>query len=150
MAAARPARSEPANSQVLIGATRCVTRNTRLAAVHAFFRFILINEPALALQCQRILAIPSKRGGHGMVEFLAEEESATFVAVPDTRTWIGSRDRALLLVAVQTGLRNSELTSLRHKGVALGTGAHVRCLGKDRKMRCTPLRPDVVAVLREW
>jgi integrase/recombinase XerD len=126
------------------------TRNTRLAAVHAFFRFVAISEPALGLQCQRILAIPSKRCEHGPVEFLTEDESAALVAAPDARTWIGRRDRTLLLVAVQTGLRNCELTSIRRQDVALGTGAHVRCLGKGRKMRCTPLRPDVIAVLKEW
>jgi site-specific recombinase XerD len=126
------------------------TRNTRLAALHAFFRFVAITEPALGLQCQRILAIPAKRHEHGPVEFLTEEEAAALVAAPDAGTWIGSRDRALLLVAVQTGLRNSELTSLRRQDIALGTGAHVRCLGKGRKMRCTPLRPDVIATLKEW
>lgn len=126
------------------------TRNTRLAAVHAFFRFVAVSEPALFLQCQRILAIPSKRCEHGPVEFLTESEAAALVEAPDVRTWIGNRDRALLLVAVQTGLRNSELTSLRRQDVVLGTGAHVRCLGKGRKMRCTPLRPDVVAVLKAW
>jgi len=126
------------------------TRNTRLAAVHAFFRFVAISEPALGLQCQRILAIPAKRCEHGPVEFLTEEEAAALVAVPDAGTWIGRGDRTLLLVAVQTGLRNSELTSLRRQDVALGTGAHVRCLGKGRKMRCTPLRPDVIAILKDW
>ncbi len=126
------------------------TRNTRLAAVHAFFRFVAISEPALGLQCQRILAIPAKRYEQGPVEFLTEEEAAALVAAPDSGTWIGSRDQALLLVAVQTGLRNSELTSLRRQDVALGTGAHVRCLGKGRKMRCTPLRPDVIEILKEW
>ena len=126
------------------------TRNTRLAAVHAFFEFVSIREPPLGLQCQRILAIPSKRCEHGPVEFLTEDEAAALVAAPDARTWIGDRDRTLLLVAVQTGLRNSELTSLRRQDVALGTGAHVRCLGKGRKMRCTPLRPDVIAVLKQW
>ena len=126
------------------------TRNTRLAAVHAFFQFVAICEPALCLQCKRILAIPSKRCEHGPVEFLTEEEAAALVAAPDPSTWIGNRDRTLLLVAVQTGLRNSELTSLRRQDVALGTGAHVRCLGKGRKMRCTPLRSDVIAVLKEW
>lgn len=126
------------------------TRNTRLAAVHAFFRFVAISEPALGLQCQRILAIPSKRCEHGPVEFITEEEAAALVAAPDSGTWIGSRDRTLLLIAVQTGLRNSELTSLKRQDVVLSTGAHVRCLGKGRKMRCTPLRPDVIAVLKEW
>jgi site-specific recombinase XerD len=126
------------------------TRNTRLAAVHAFFRFVAINEPALGLQCQRILAIPVKRYEHGPIEFLTEEEVTALVTAPDSRTWIGSRDRALLLMAAQTGLRNSEITSLRRQDVVLGTGAHVRCLGKGRKMRCTPLRPDVIAILKEW
>jgi integrase/recombinase XerD len=126
------------------------TRNTRLAAIHAFFRFVAISEPALGLQCQRILAIPTKRCEHGPVEFLTEDEVAALVAAPDPGTWIGSRDRTLLLVATQTGLRNHELTSLKRQDVALGTGAHVRCFGKGRKMRCTPLRPDVVAILKQW
>jgi integrase/recombinase XerD len=126
------------------------TRNARLAAVHAFFRFVAISEPALGLQCQRILAIPAKRCEHGPVEFLTEEEAAALVAAPDAHTWIGNRDRTLLLVAVQTGLRNSELISLRRQDVVLGIGAHVRCLGKGRKMRCTPLRPDVISLLKEW
>jgi len=126
------------------------TRNNRLSAVRAFFRYVAITEPAFALQCQRILAIPSKRYERRSVEFLTEKESAALLAAPDTSTWIGRRDRALLLLAVQTGLRNSEITSLRRKDVELGTGAHVRCLGKGRKLRCTPLRPDVAAVLKEW
>jgi integrase/recombinase XerD len=84
------------------------------------------------------------------VEFLTEEETAALVAAPNPDTWIGRRDKALLLVAAQTGLRNGEITSLRRQDVEFGTGAHVRCLGKGRKMRCTPLRPDVAAVLKEW
>ena len=126
------------------------TRNTRLAAVHAFFRFVAISEPALGLQCQRILAIPAKRYEHGPVEFLTEEEATALVTAPDAGTWIGRRDRTLLLVAVQTGLRNSELTSLKRQDVALGAGAHVRCFGKGRKMRCTPLQPDAIAILKDW
>ncbi len=126
------------------------TRNNRLAALHAFFQYVAISEPALALHCQRVLAIPSKRYERGPVQFLSEEEGAALVAAPNPDTWIGRRDRTLLLVAGQTGLRNSELTSLRRQDVEFGTGAHVRCLGKGRKMRCTPLRPDVAAVLQEW
>src|SRR5207244_13271878 len=79
-----------------------------------------------------------------------EDESNALVAAPDRTTWIGRRDRTLLLVAVQTGLRNSEITSLRRQDVELGTGAHVRCIGKGRKMRGTPLRPDVAAALKQW
>jgi len=126
------------------------TRNNRLSAIHAFFQYVAIGEPSLALHCQRVLAIPLKRYERGPVEFLTEEETAALVAAPDPGTWIGRRDKALLLVTAQTGLRNSEITSLRRQDVQFGAGAHVRCLGKGRKMRCTPLRPDVAAVLQEW
>jgi len=126
------------------------TRNNRLCALRAFFRYVSLSEPDLALHCQRVLAIPAKRYGRGPVEFLTAEETSALLAAPDPRTWIGRRDRALLLVAVQTGLRNSEITSLRWQDVEFGAGAHVRCLGKGRKMRCTPLRKDVAAALKGW
>jgi len=126
------------------------SRNARLAAVHAFFRYVAITEPAHALHCQRVLAIPSKRFERGLVEFLGDDEIEALLAAPDAATWIGRRDRALLLVAVQTGLRVSELTGLRRRDVVLGTGAHLRCDGKGRKLRCTPLRRDVVKILDAW
>jgi site-specific recombinase XerD len=126
------------------------TRNTRLSALHAFFQYVALNEPALALHCQRILAMPAKRREHHPVEFLTEDEMAALISAPDVRTWIGRRDRAILLFALQTGLRNSEVRSLRNQDLELRTGAHVRCIGKGRKARCTPLRPDVVAILKEW
>ncbi len=126
------------------------TRNTRLAAVRAFFRFVAYAEPTCSLQCQQVLAIPTKRHERPTVEFLREEETAAIVAAPDAATWIGRRDRTLLLLAVQTGLRNAEIRALRRRDVDLGTGAHVRCLGKGRKTRCTPLRRDVVAAMDAW
>jgi site-specific recombinase XerD len=126
------------------------TRNTRLAALRAFFRFVAYAEPACSLQCQRILAIPTKRHERRSVDFLTEEETAALVAAPDPATWIGRRDRTLLLVAVQTGLRNAEIRSLRRRDVEFGVGAHVRCSGKGRKMRCTPLRRDVATALEAW
>ena len=126
------------------------SRNARLAALHAFFRYVALTEPTHALHCQRVLAIPNKRFARGIVEFLGDEEVEALLSAPDPATWIGRRDRALLLVAIQTGLRVSELTALRRQDVALGTGAHVRCHGKGRKLRCTPLRRDVVKVLEAW
>ena len=86
------------------------SRNNRLAAIHAFFGYICVNEPALAGHCQRVLAIPFKRFERGPVEFLTDEESRALLNAPDTRSWLGRRDRMLLEVALQTGLRNSELT----------------------------------------
>jgi len=127
------------------------SRNARLAAVHAFFRYVALADPTHALLCRQVLAIPSKRFERGIVAFLDEEETNALLAAPDPATWIGRRDRTLLLVALQTGLRVSEIVALRRRDVALGAGAHVRCLGKGRKFRCTPLRrDDAVKVLDAW
>ena len=126
------------------------TRNARLAAIHSFFQYVAFEEPAYALQCQRILAIPNKRHIRRPIEFLNREEIDALLAVPNLSTWVGRRDRILLLVAVQTGLRVSELIGLNCQDVVLGTGAHVRCLGKGRKQRCTPLRPEAAIALRAW
>ena len=126
------------------------TRNIRLSALHSFFRYVALEEPQYALHCQRVLAIPAKRHERRPVEFLVEEEITALVATPDPSTWIGRRDRTLLLVAAWTGLRSCELTGLRRGDVTLGTGANVRCYGKGRKTRCTPLPPDVVPMLTSW
>ena len=126
------------------------TRNARLGAIHFFFRYVALEEPALALHCQRILAVPNKRHERRPIEFLHREEIDALLAVPNLSTWMGRRDRTLLLVAVQTGLRVSELIGLNRQDVVLGTGAHVRCLGKGRKQRCTPLRPETARMLEAW
>lgn len=126
------------------------SRNARLAALRAFFAYVALSEPAHALHCQRVLAIPGKRFERGLVEFLHQEQIEALLDAPDKTTWIGRRDRAILLLAVQTGLRVGELTALRREDVTLGTGAHVRCLGKGRKLRCTPLRRDVTSLLEAW
>ena len=126
------------------------SRNTRLAAIRSFFRYVAMNEPAYLLHCQRILAMPSKRYVKRTVTFLDAGEIAALLAAPDRSTWVGRRDHAILLVALQTGLRASELINLRCKDVVLGTGAHIRCDGKGRKERCTPLRRDTVKLLELW
>jgi integrase/recombinase XerD len=126
------------------------TRNARLAAIHSFAQYVALNEPAHALLCQRLLAIPSRRYERKVVQFLTAAEMDAVLAIPDVSTWIGRRDRALLLVTFQTGLRVGELISLKREDVVLGPGAHVRCLGKGRKHRSTPLRRDAVAVLEDW
>ena len=126
------------------------TRNIRLAAVRAFFRFVSYAEPGLSLQYQQILAIPNKRHERSTAEFLTQQEMAALADAPQPDTWLGRRDRALLLVAGQTGLRNAELRFLRRRDVELGAGAHLRCIGKGRKTRCIPLRRDVAAVLGTW
>src|SRR6266550_3991471 len=126
------------------------SRNTRLAAIHSLFRFAALRHPEHAALIARVLAIPPKRCTRAVVSFLTDEEIDALLAAPDASRWIGRRDRALLLVAIQTGLRVSELTGLRCRDVHLGHGAHIRCLGKGRKQRCTPLTGQTVAVLQTW
>ena len=126
------------------------TRNNRLAGIRSFFAYVAVQEPQHAAQAQRVLAMPSKRYTRRPVDFLDRDETEALLAAPDTQTRVGRRDRTLLLVAVQTGLRASELLHLRRADVALGSGAHVRCEGKGRKQRCTPLRRDSATALRAW
>jgi site-specific recombinase XerD len=126
------------------------SRNLRLTAIRSFFHYAAYEEPSHAAQIQRVLAIPSKRHTRTLVHFLNRPEVDALLAAPDQQTWFGRRDHALLLVAVQTGLRLSELTSLQCHDVTLGTGAHVRCVGKGRKERCTPLTKITSAVLKAW
>ena len=126
------------------------SRNARLAAIHSFFQYAALHAPDHSALIQRVLAIPNKRYDRTQIEFLTHREIEALLAAPDVSTWSGRRDRTLLLVAVQTGLRVSELVGLRCEDVELGRGAHVRCLGKGRKERCTPLRKDAVRALRGW
>lgn len=126
------------------------TRNQRLAAIRSFFGFAALRHPEHAALIARVLAIPTKRCERAVVSFLDEPEADALLSSPDRDTWWGRRDHALLAVALQTGLRASELTSLTNQDVELRTGPHLRCWGKGRKERATPLRPRTASVLRTW
>lgn len=126
------------------------TRNARLAAIHSLFRFAALQHPEHADSIQRVLAIPPKRFQRMLVSYLTRAEVTALLNTPDVTTWIGRRDQTLLTVAVQTGLRVGELVSLRRSDVVLTTGPHLRCLGKGRKERITPLTPNGVTALQAW
>lgn len=126
------------------------TRNLRLTAVHSFFRYASYEAPTHAAQIARVLAIPAKKFDRALVAFLSRAEVDALLAAPDQHAWSGRRDHALMLLAVQTGLRLSELIGLRRDDVQLGPGSHVRVVGKGRKERCTPLSKATRAVLTAW
>jgi integrase/recombinase XerD len=126
------------------------TRNARLAAIHSLFGYAAYRCPEHALLIQRVLAIPQKRRDSTLVCFLSHEETEALLAVPDQSTPLGRRDHLLLLVAMQSGLRVSELTALTCADAELGTGAHLRCTGKGRKQRCTPLTKPTARLLQRW
>jgi len=126
------------------------SRNVRLSAIRSFFKYVALNEPQLLHHCQQILAMPSKRYEKRTISYLTHSEIEALIAAPDLSNWFGRRDRTLLMLAVQTGLRVSELRNLTCGDIVLDTGAHVRCFGKGRKERSTPLRKDSVLALRAW
>jgi site-specific recombinase XerD len=126
------------------------SRNLRLSAIRSFFRYAAYETPAHEAHIQRVLAIPNKRYSRQLVDFLERAEIEALLKAPEQNTWSGRRDHLLLLVAIQTGLRVSELTALRKQDVTLGTGAHVSCLGKGRKQRCTPLTKSAATLLKIW
>src|SRR2546426_380390 len=126
------------------------SRNLRLTAIHSFFRYTAFEAPAHSAQIQRVLAIPSKRFTRTLVQFLTRPEVDALLAAPDQHTWSGRRDHLFLLVAVQTGLRLSEMTGLTREDLILGSGAHVRVIGKGRKERCTPIAQPTLAVVKAW
>ena len=126
------------------------TRNARLAAIHSLFRFAALAHPEHAESISRVLAIPPKRFDRALITYLTEPEVDELLGSCDQATWTGRRDHALLLLAVQTGLRISELIGLTLRDVHLGPGPHVACHGKGRKDRITPLTGSTVAVLRDW
>jgi site-specific recombinase XerD len=126
------------------------SRNLRLTAIRSFFRYAAFEAPAHSEQIQRVLAIPSQRFTRAQVGFLTRPEVEALFAAPDQHTWSGRRDHVILLVAVQSGLRLSELTGVRRDAVTLGIGAHIRVLGKGRKERATPLTKQTTAILKAW
>lgn len=126
------------------------SRNTRLAGIRSFFKYVAVNEPQLLNHCQRVLAMPSKRHEKRTIDYPTDAEVDAVITAPDRSTWHGRRDRALLILALQTGLRVSELINLCRADVVLGASAHVRCIGKGRKERSTPIRKDSLRIMRDW
>jgi len=127
-----------------------ITRNARLAAIHSFYSYAAPHAPEHATIIQQVLAIPAKRVDRAIVSYLTRTECDALIAAPDTTSWLGRRDHTLLLVAIHTGLRVSELISLTIADINLGAGPHIRCTGKGRKNRCPPLTRPAARALRAW
>jgi site-specific recombinase XerD len=126
------------------------TRNARLMAIRAFFRYLALEVPTHSGQIQRVLAIPSQRLTRSLVTYLTQQEVEALLSAPDRNTWSGRRAHVFMLVAVQTGLRLAEMTNLQLKDLNLETGAHIRVTGKGRKERIVPLTKQTVAILKAW
>jgi integrase/recombinase XerD len=126
------------------------TRNARLAAIHSLFGYAALRHPEHAADIERVLAIPPKRASQTIVTYLTDDQASALLAAPDRSTRTGRRDHAWILLAIQTGLRASELTGLARGDAHLGHGAYIACHGKGRKDRITPLTPGTITTLRAW
>ena len=126
------------------------TRNARLAAIRSFFKYAAFEAPDQSAHIQQVLAIPCKRQQMKLISYLTQSEISALLAAPDQSKWTGRRDHVFLLVAVQTGLRVSELTALTSKNLNLDTGAHISVIGKGRKERCTPILKKTASILTAW
>jgi len=129
---------------------RVTTRNNRLAAIHSLFGYLALHHPEHAASIQRVLAVPPKRTERNLVTWLTDPEIDALLTACDQTTWTGRRDHAMFVLAIQAGLRISELASLTRQDVNLGAGANVHTVGKGRKERRTPLVPATRTVLAAW
>lgn len=127
-----------------------LTRNLRLTALRSFFKFLAPQLPEMSNLINQVLAIPNKRSIRKLIDFLTDNEVDALLNAPDQKKWIGKRDHALLLIAIQTGARLSELIELKWKDVHLGQGSYIECQGKGRKERCIPLSPQSNRCLQIW
>ncbi|MGH7918424.1 MAG: tyrosine-type recombinase/integrase [Candidatus Dormibacteraceae bacterium] len=126
------------------------TRNLRLTAIRSLFKYAALRHPEHASVIAQVLSIPPKRHQKRSVTFLTASEAKALIDAPDQSRWEGRRDRAMLTLAIQAGLRVSELIALSCDDIQLGTGAHVRCEGKGRKQRTVPLTAPAQRVLGTW
>ena len=126
------------------------TRNARRSAIRSFFTYASFHHPEHAQLIARVLAIPSKRAPAPLVTFLTPTEIDAITVAPDPTTWTGRRDRCLLTVAIQTGLRVSELVALQRDDLTFGVGGHLRCIGKGRKHRAVPVTAHTQRMLTGW
>jgi site-specific recombinase XerD len=126
------------------------SRNQRLSALRSFFHYLAFKVPEKSGLIQQVLAIPKKRHDKAVIDFLNQTEIEVLLAAPDQQTWIGRRDYLLLSLAVQTGLRLSEITGLCWNSVCFDHGANVRVVGKGRKERAIPLSKELKLELKAW
>lgn len=126
------------------------TRNARRAALRSFFTYASYRAPDSIATISQVLAIPAKRTKKTLVSFLTGPEAEALIAAPDTSTWIGRRDRLLLHLGIQTGLRVSEPVSLKVDSIQIGLHSQLECVGKGRKQRVIPLQKNTVKLLAAW
>ena len=126
------------------------SRNARLAAIRAFLHYAALEEPTALPGIQQVLAIPMKRFDRPLVGFLSREEMEAVLQAPDSHTWSGLRDCALLTTLYNSGARVSEIIAARRVDLECEHGQALHLHGKGRKERVVPLWKQTAKLLREW
>ena len=126
------------------------TRNARLAALHALFRYIAGQQPEAMARCQQICALPAKRTTHNTIEYLEDNEIRAVLGSVDQSSRNALRDYALLLFLYNTGARAQEVVDLRIDKLRFEAPYQVKLLGKGRKERACPLWPETVQALQNY
>jgi len=126
------------------------TRNLRLAAIHAFYRYVQMQNPDMLLQCQRIIAIPLKKKGRKSVNYLPENTLKELLSLPNQSDKYGLRDTALLCLLYDSGARVQEIIDLSLSDVRLDTLATTRLLGKGRKVRIVPIMAPTAKMIQKY
>jgi len=126
------------------------TRNQRLAAIHAFFRYLQGENPDHLFHCQKVISIPFKRNQKNTVDYLTEKSIKKVLTMPDTTTVNGRRDLTLLSTLYDTGARVQEIVDLKVRDVRLESPAIVCLTGKGRKIRHVPIMKQTEALLRQY
>jgi len=129
---------------------KAATRNNRLAAIHAFYRYLQIELPHMLSRCQEILAVPYKKTQKEVMAYLTLDGVKELLSQPDNRTPSGRRDLAMLSLLYDTGARVQELADLRIGDVRLSSPTVIRLTGKGNKSRLVPIMLPTEKLLRQY
>ena len=126
------------------------TRNARLAAIKAFFRFLEFRHPGYLDLAAQVREVPAKKGEVPLIGSLDRAETRALLDAPDPGTVAGTRDRAMLCLTYNAGLRVSELVGLALDDLKMPALDEVHIIGKGRRERILPLWKETRRALRDW
>jgi site-specific recombinase XerD len=126
------------------------TRNQRLAAIHAFCKYLQYECPASMMTFQEILSVPIKKNHSSAFEYITLEGIRIILEQPDRKTNNGIRDLTLLALMYDTGARVQEVADICLCDVRLTSPATIKLNGKGRKSRIVPLMSRTLAILEKY
>lgn len=124
--------------------------NIRLAAIHAFFKYLQSREPQYLFQCQQVMSVELARTEKKVIGFLSVGELKLLFSQINESSPEGRRDSAMLHLLYDTGARVQELCDLRVRDMFLDENPHVVLHGKGNKSRYVPIVADVSQKIKKY